>query len=229
MTKTLSESFFGSLNSLWVKVFEFIPVFLGAFIILLLGLIISSILGKVAKKAMQMTKLDNLSEKIGLKAEIENFGIKLNFSELVGWVVKWFFIIATFIAVVDILNIPQLTVFLQKLVMYLPNVLVAIIILAVGLIVGKIFKNASKNALVRMRVAEGTASSLSTLAKWAVFTFALLAALVQLGIAANLIQILFTGFVIMLALAGGLAFGLGGRAHAEKILDWIENDLSHRK
>lgn len=229
MFQALSESFLLSLESLWIKVLSFVPSLVGALIILIIGLIISAMLGKFAKKLVKLTRVDNVSEKIGLKNEIEKVGIRTSFADLIGWSVKWFFYIATFIAVVDVLNIKQLSVFLENLVLYLPNVIVAIIILAVGLIVGKVVKNASAKALETVSVTAKPAAFLSNLAKWAIFIFAFMAALVQLGIAANLVQILFTGFVLMLAVAGGLAFGLGGREHAGKILDWIENELGSKK
>lgn len=229
MYQALSESFLLSLESLWDKVLSFVPAFIGAWIVLVIGLLISVMLGKFAKKIVKLTKIDELAEKIGLKREIEDLGVKINFSELIGWTVKWFFFIATFIAVVDVLKIKQLTIFLENLVLYLPNVIVAIIILAVGLIVGKVLKNGAMHALEKISVTSKPASFLSNLAKWAIFIFAFMAALVQLGIAASLIQILFTGFVVMLAIAGGLAFGLGGREHASKVLDWIENEIGSKK
>ncbi|MFH1535082.1 MAG: hypothetical protein ABIF80_03800, partial [Patescibacteria group bacterium] len=70
-----------------------------------------------------------------------------------------------------------------------------------------------------------TGHFLAGIAKWSIIVFATLAALVQLGIASSLLQILFTGLVAMLAIAGGLAFGLGGRQHAEKVLVNLEKDL----
>lgn len=229
MFVSLYDAFSASMENLWINILSLIPSLLGAFIILIFGLIISSLLGKFAKKIMKMTRIDKLSQSIGLKSEMENFGIKFDFSGLVGWTVKWFFIIATFIAVVDVLNISQLNVFLQSLVLYLPNVIVAILILAVGLIVGKTLKNVVQSGLGRTSVASKLGAFLSSLAKWSVFVFALMAALVQLGIAANLIQIILTGFVIMLSIAGGLAFGLGGREHAGRVLSWLEREITQKQ
>ena len=223
------ESLLNSLESLWANLLGFLPTFLGALLVLIVGLIISNLLGKFAGKIISLLRVDNLSQKIGLKKEVKNFGINLDFAVMIEWVVKWFFYIVTFVAVVDILNIEQLTLFLQKLVLYLPNVIVAIVILAVGLILGKMLKDGIENTLKGFSVTSRLAMFLGSLAKWAIFIFALMAALVQLGVAADLIQILFTGFVIMVALAGGLSFGLGGREHASKVLDWFENELKPRR
>lgn len=229
MLQALSESFMLSLQSLWSNFLGFVPALIGAILILIIGLIVSVMLGKFAKKLIKLTRLDVMAEKVGLKQEMSNIGIKIGLADIIGWTVKWFFYIATFIAVVDILNISQLTVFLEKLVMYLPNVIVAIIILAVGLVVAKVLKKVSVQALQSMSVSIKISNFLGSLAKWSVFIFAFMAALVQLGIATNLIQTLFTAFVFMLALAGGLAFGLGGKSHTGKVLDWVENELNVNK
>jgi hypothetical protein len=221
----LGESFTQSMDNLWESVVEFAPTFFGALVVLVVGLIISMLLGKFVGKVITLIRVDKLTEKIGLKKEMKNFGITLNFAALTEWVVKWFFYIVTLVAVVDILNIQQLTLFLEKLVLYLPNVLVAIAILAVGLIVGKVLKDAIHNSLKAFAVTERVASFLGSLAKWSIFVFALLASLVQLGVAADLIQIFFTGFIAMIAIAGGLAFGLGGREHASRVLDWMEDEV----
>ena len=225
----LGASFTESMEGLWASVVDFAPTFFSALFVLILGLIISALLGKFAGKVVALARIDNLTEKIGVKKEVKKVGISLNFSALTEWVVKWFFYIVTLVVVVDILSIEQLTSFLEKLVFYLPNVIVAIAILAVGLVVGKIFKDAVENSLKTMAFTQRVATFLGSLAKTAIFVFALLAALVQLGVAADLIQILFTGFVAMVAIAGGLAFGLGGREHASKVLNWVEGEIKPRK
>jgi hypothetical protein len=152
----------------------------------------------------------------------DHLGTQFKVSTLIGWVVKWFFIVVTLLAVVNILNIPQVSSFLDQVLLYIPNVVVAIIILALGLIAGNFFYNVVNRAATASHMSAAAVSGLAALAKWAIVIFALMAALVQLGIAAGLIQILFTGFVAMLALAGGLAFGLGGRDKAARWLDKID-------
>ncbi len=225
----LGESFMLSMDNLWASIIDFAPTFFSAVLVLVLGLIISVLLGKFAGKVVNLIRVDKLTEKIGVKREVKKFGIALNFAALIEWLVKWFFYIVTFVVVVDILNIEQLTLFLERLVLYLPNVIVAIIILAVGLVVGKILKDAVESSLKAFAFTEKVATFLGSLAKTAVFVFALMASFVQLGVAANLIQILFTGFVAMLAIAGGLAFGLGGRDHASKVLNWVEGEMKPKK
>lgn len=220
--ESLKESFLMSLSSLWEKTLSFVPELIGAIIVLILGLIIASGLGKLSRKLVSMAKVDNLLEKTGLTKELGGLGINLVFSGLIGFMVKWFFIIATIIAVVDILNISELSSFLRSLILYIPNVIVATIILIIGLALGKLAKNAVLGAMQKAKMTETVAFKVAMVAKMAIVIFSLMAALVQLGIAADLIRVLFSGLVFMLALAGGLAFGLGGKEHAAKFLSSIK-------
>ncbi len=214
---------------MWSSILGFAPTFLSALVVLILGLIISALLGELAGRLVSLLRIDRLTERIGLKKELKDLGINVNFASLAQWLVKWFFYIVTIFTVVDILNIEQLSVFMERLVLYLPNVLVAVIILVVGLVAGKLLRDVVVNALSGSNVTERVSSFLGSLAKWSVFIFALMAALVQLGVAAELIQILFTGFVLMLAVAGGLAFGLGGREHASRVLDAVTREIGRAK
>jgi hypothetical protein len=208
-----------SLQNVWYQLLEGLPTFVGALVVLIVGILIAAFLGKLAKKLVEMAKVDELVARTGL---MSHFGTPFKISTLIGWIVKWFFIITTLLAVVNILNIEQVTSFLERVLLYIPNVVAAVIILALGLIAGNFFHNVVERATKASSMSEAAVSALSAIAKWSIVIFAFMAALVQLGIAADLIQILFTGFVAMLALAGGLAFGLGGRDKAAHWLDKID-------
>ncbi len=210
-----------SLNNLWLKVMAFIPEILSALIVLIIGLIIATVLEKVVLKLLKLTKVDKLLDKAGVTKQLKNVGIPFSFSGLISKIVKWFIIIAVLIIIADILNVPQITEFLERIVLYIPNVLVAIVILAIGMIVGKGAYSITYSSAKAAKLSKHAATSLGVLAKWSIVVFALLAALTQLNIASELIQILFTGIIVMLALAGGLAFGLGGKDKAEKWLDQL--------
>jgi len=209
----------GSLQNVWVRFLNGLPTFIVAVIVLIIGVLIASFLSRLVKKIVEYAQIDDLVGKTGI---FKTLGTSFSISNILSWVVKWFFIIVTLLAVVNILNIPQVTSFLQQVLLYIPNVVVAIIILALGLIAGNFIENVVRGTSSTSGLSQAAVDALSTISKWAVVIFALMAALVQLGIAANLIQILFTGFVAMVALAGGLAFGLGGRDKASRWLDKID-------
>jgi hypothetical protein len=219
--QTWNEAITASLQNLWNQVVSFVPALIGALVVLIIGLILANVLSKLANKLIALTKVDTIVHKIDITKKLEEVGVKLTISGLIAWLVKWFVIIVTFIAVVNILNLVQVTVFLNDVALYIPNVVVAVIILAIGLIVGQFVHDVVEKSVKASHVTAHTAHSLSTIAKWAIVVFALLASLTQLRVAIELIQILFTGLVAMLAIALGLAFGLGGKEQASKWLDEV--------
>jgi hypothetical protein len=217
--QTWGEALLSSLQNLWLKIIAFVPELLSAVVVLVVGLILASLLSKLVYELLKLTKVDVLIEKTGITKEMKKHGIKFSLSGLLAGVIKWFIIIAVLIVIADILNIPQITEFLERIVLYIPNVLVAIVILAIGLILGKAAFTVTDSSLKAAKIDKHQAHTVAALAKWSLIVFALLAALTQLNIASELIQILFTGIIVMLALAGGLAFGLGGKEKAAKWLD----------
>jgi hypothetical protein len=208
-----------SLQNVWAQFLSYLPTFLAAVVVLIIGILIASFLGRLVKRVLDMGKIDDLVNRTGVNRQL---GTSISITAVVAWVVKWFFIIATLLAVVNILNIEQVTAFLNQVLLYIPNVVVAIIILALGVIAGNFVHGIVDSTASASGMSAAAVDALAGISKWAIVIFALLAALVQLGIASSLIQILFTGFVAMVALGGGLAFGLGGREKASRWLDKID-------
>ena len=214
-TTFLSEIVTNSLINLWDSVIEFVPELLGAFLVFTVGLIVAPILGRVAKRLVKLTKIDTLSEKMGLTNTFENLELRFTFSDVIGKLVKWFFLIAFLMAAMDILGWSRATEFLNQIVLYIPNVAVAVIMIAVGLIAGQFVQKIVITGLKTSGTSIKSPELLGNIARWALIIFAAMAALLQLGIAERLIEILFAGVVITLA----LAFGLGGKEKAAKFLD----------
>ncbi len=218
-----------ALLNMWATMIAFIPDFMSAVIVLIFGLVAASGLGQLAKRLTRALKLDDILTRIGFTQKAASLGINFTLSRLVGWLVKWFFVIVVLIAVAEVLGWAQVTSFLHDVALYIPNVIVAVIILTVGLIAGQFVYGVVEQAL-RISKAPATASKpLAAIAKWAIVIFAFMAALIQLGVATQLIEILFSGLVAMLALAGGLAFGLGGKERAARWLEAIEREFSRHQ
>lgn len=209
----------GALQNAWFKVAEFLPALIGAIIILLIGIVIASFLGKLTVKLLKLFKFDHLVAKTGANETLEKFGMKKGVTGIIGKAVKWFFIFVAFSAAIDILDISQLSTLVNEFILYLPNVLVAFLILILGLMGARVVQSAISRAVKASKIPDATGEVIATVAKWSVVVFSFMAALVQMKIAENLIQILFFGVIAMLALAGGLAFGLGSR---DKVRQWIE-------
>jgi hypothetical protein len=204
-----------------------LPDLIAAVLVLFIGLFLANLLSGLVKKIIKFTKLDEfLQNTVGL-GKLKEQGIDFCASGLVSWVVKWFFIIVTFIAVADILNWSQLTKFLESIALYLPNVIITVLILLAGFILGGGLRDLIVRAVQASSLPASAAGLIGTVARWAVIIFAIMASLTQLGIASDLVKILFTGFVGMLALAGGLSFGLGGRDKASAWLEKLQRDIKH--
>lgn len=214
-----NEAVVASLQNLWAKIIAYIPELVGALLVLIIGLIFAHGLSKLARKLIELTKVDDLIKKIDATKKLKQAGVKLSFSELIAWIIKWFIIVVTLIAVVDILNLQEIASFLQQVAEYLPKVIVAVVILAIGLVVGQFVYDVIEKSAKTAHITKNTADSLAAMAKWAIVIFALMTSLIQLGVATTLIEILFTGLVAGLALAFGLSFGLGGKEKASKWLD----------
>lgn len=219
-----SDILVASFQDLWVSFADFLPRLIGALVVLVIGWIIAAALGALAAKIIGVLKIDALAEKLDLKKSLKHAGIMVSVSGIIGWLVKWFLILAFFISAVDILGWSEVNDFLTRVVIYLPNVVVAVVILLAGILLAHFVHEVVEKAVKAARLE--SADFLAGVAKWAVLVFAAMAALVQLGVASSLVQILFTGFVAMLAIAGGLAFGLGGREHAGRFLDRVRKDIS---
>ena len=213
-----------SFANLWNQLLLFLPRFVGAVVVFLVGILIASLLKALIMRLSNVLRLDAMAEKLDLKKMIQGFGVTLNIAELLGWIVKWFVLIIFLSAATDILGWVAFSGYLTDVLQYLPNVIVAVIILLVGILVGNFTQNVVKSAVEAAKLT--SAEFLSGLAKWAILIFSFMAALVQLQIAEDLIRILFTGLVAMLALAGGLAFGLGGKEQAAKVLTKLKRDIS---
>lgn len=214
-----------SLQGLYDRVIGFMPVLIVAIIVLILGWLVGMGLGNIVQRILEMVKVDNLANSLGLDKLSARTGKKLSIAVFGNWLVKWFFLIATFVAAADILGLSQVSIFLYgEVIPYFGNVIVAVAILLIGMVAANFLEGVVRHSLHAGGL--HTSDTLALLTKWAVLVFAFLATLSELQVASSFVQDLFRAFVAMLAIAGGIAFGLGGRDHAKKALDAIEKDLS---
>lgn len=206
-----------SFRSLWQELLNFLPEIILAVLVIIVGTIIGGILKKIVERIFKTLKVNEVLDAAGVDKLTEKAGYKLEAGYFVGTLVKWFVIVVFFIAALDILNLDQVNVFFREVVLgYLPKVIVAVLILLVAMAVGNVV-----HASVKAAAQAGGFSSadmLGSLARYAIILFAILAALTQLEIAPELVQILFTGIVFATSLAAGLAFGLGGKEAAGKYI-----------
>jgi len=216
-----------SFQNLWVGVVNFVPNLVVALVILVVGWLIGALLGRAVWQVFKSLKIDEALRRAGFESFLRRGGVELDSGAFVGALVKWFVILVFLVAAFDILGLSQVNAFLQDVVLgYLPRVIVAALVLLVGGVVGDVVGRVVVTAARGANVS--SAHFAGAIAKWAVWVFAILVALSQLGIAAAFSQTLFTGVVIAVSLALGLSFGLGGQEAASRFIERLRGEMSGR-
>ncbi len=196
---------------------NFLPNFLGGLIILIIGLLLGSIIKQVLLSLLAFFRIDSLFQKTRL---VERKDIRV-WEEVLTEILKWTIVIIFLIPTLEVWGLSRATAVLNQFLFYLPNVIVAVVIAFVGLVASNLGSDLVRHSV--KAVGSTLSTTLAVFTKWLIIFFTALVVLNQLGVAQDLIRILFTGIVAMLALAGGLAFGLGGRDMAAEMLKELRN------
>lgn len=207
----------GTINTTLVSIFSYVPRFVSGLILIVIGIIVATILKQVVLELLKVVRLENLLKKYGVPEG------ETTWSSLLAELLRWFVVILFLVPAADVWGLGRFVEVLARLIAFLPNVFISVLLLLVGFVIANLVHDlllASVHGLSRE-----SAKTVATVGRWAVLVFVFLVVLSQLGIAVDLIRILFTGFVAMLAIAGGLAFGLGGQGTAKDILEKFKKRL----
>ena len=217
-----------SFTGLWYTVAQYLPAILAAIIVFVIGWIVGVILYRIVVEVVKVLRIDDALKAAGLNDAAKEAGFTLDIGRFLGTLVMWFMVLVFLVASLDILGLNNVTIFLQQVVLlYLPQVIVAVLIIILGAIVAEVAKGLVSGSA---RAAGAHAANLAgAVAKWAIWIFAIMAALDQLQVASAFIQTLFTGFVVALSLAFGLAFGLGGKEAAARTIERIRSEIAHHR
>lgn len=217
-----------SFTGLWFTVVQYLPAILAAVIVFVIGWIVGVILYRIVVEVVKVLRIDDALKAAGLNDAAKEAGFNLDIGRFLGSLVMWFMVLVFLVASLDILGLNRVTIFLQQVVLlYLPQVIVAVLILILGAVVAEVVRGIVSGSA---RAAGAHAANLAgAVAKWAIWIFAIMAALDQLQVASTFIQTLFTGVVIALSLAFGLAFGLGGKEAASRTIERIRAEIAHHR
>ena len=199
---------------------ELAPYILGSLAIFLFGWILAELASRAIIGMSNKLKLEFISEKLGLKHLLKRTHAKVSPSRVIAKSVKGYLIFLFFIEATKVAQLTQVAEFLTSVIDYIPQVIIALFIILVGIRIGDGMEMVISTSLNFAK--STTANILGMAAKYTIITFAILASLSQLQIAEVLINTLFIGFVSMLALAGGLAFGLGGKDVVKELLEAVK-------
>lgn len=217
-----------TLHTIGMGLMAILPNILLALLLLILGAIVGSGLARLIKRGVGMVPFDRALESAGITQLVAKSGYTLSIGGIIGFLVEWFIVLTFAIAAFDVLGLDQVNIFLREVVLsYLPHVVVAVLILLAAALtadfVGKTVAGVSRAADV------ATHHLLGTIARMAIWAFAILAALSELRVAPDFVHILFTGIVVAFSLALGLSFGLGGRDAAARAIEHMEHELKGKK
>jgi len=224
---TWSEVLSLSFKNLWLGVVGFVPNLVVAIVIVLLGWGIGVLLGRVVSQIIKAVKVDEALRRAGVEDFLNRGGIGLNAGNFLGALVRWFLILVFLVGALEVLKLSQVTIFLKDILDYLPQVIVAVLILIAAGLVADAMKKVVLSSAMAAKVS--SAGFLATITKWVIWVFAILVALSQLGIASGFVQTIFTGLVVALSLGLGLAFGLGGQEAAGRVIDRVSKEVSDKK
>ncbi len=205
-----------SLTAAMAMLFSALPKILGFLIIILAGWLIASLAERAVAAILRTIHFNDLAERSGLADFVRKMGADTDSSGMIGAITKWFIRLIALVVAFDALGLPAVSDVLRQLLLWLPNVVVALVVLVIGGLASRALSN-----LVRGAAAEGGLGNPDMLAKVAstlVWAFAIVVAVNQIGIATELVNTLFMAFVGAIALAVGLSFGLGGRETASEIV-----------
>jgi hypothetical protein len=196
-----------------------IPRIIGFAVVLIIGWIISSLLARGVQALLNAVRFNELARRSGFADFVQKMGVRDDSSGVIAGIVKWFVRLITLVVAFDTLGLPAVSNVLQQLLLWLPNLIVALVVLVIGGLAAK-----ALSQLVRGASAEAGFSNpdmLATVTRVAVWGFTIVVAINQLGIATTLINTVMIGLVGAFTIAFGLAFGLGGREKAAQALERI--------
>ena len=205
-------------QGLWQAFQDFLPEFIVAIIVLIIGWIIAIVLGKFAREIIKAVKIDQILEKIGLKKITDRANVKLDSGKLVEELVKWFIILAFVLVAVDIVNLQEVSSLLGTILLYIPRVIIAVLMMLAGILIANIMEKTVTASVDAARL--NSAKMLGRMTRWFILVFALLIAISTLKLG-DFADILITGIVAAFA----LAFGLAGKDLASDALKKLKEDM----
>jgi hypothetical protein len=219
---SFTDTLIASFRDAFSMILGAIPRILGFIVVVAIGWFVSTLLARAVIGLLRAIRFDELMQRSGIGDFMNKMSTGTDSAGVVAGIVKWIVRVVVLLVAFDVLGLPAVSDVMRQLLLWLPNLVVAVFVLFIGGIAARAIAN-----IVRGATAEAGFANPETLAnvvRTTVWAFAIVVAINQLGIATNLINTLFTGFVGALALACGLAFGLGGRDLASRTLEnWYDH------
>jgi small-conductance mechanosensitive channel len=216
-----------SANEFWEAVGSFLPSLVGAILLILLGALVAKLAEKLVRKVFELISVDKLQKNKAVKKTLDDNELNIDVTNLAGRITFWVVIIIFALAATEVLGLNAMRDTIRDLLAYLPSVLAAVVVITVTIAGARLLRDAILAGLRRMSV--DYAKPIANISYYVLLVFGVLMALSQLGfdttIIANNVTIIVAGVVLALA----LAFGLGGREVAGRIVEQMYDNTSSKK
>ena len=209
-----------NITLIWQKVSQISPSIFWASFLFLVGIVVANFMEELSVNFLNKIRLNRILERMGLKETFSKIDINLDGAKFFGEIVKWFFIILFLMISSGILGLNSLSQFLQNVILYFPNLFIAFLIFVVAAFLADFSQKIVVGTLEKEKITYSRFLGRSI--RWTIWFFAILTILYQLKIAPPLILAIFIGVVVTISLALGIAFGIGGKDLAAKILKELE-------
>lgn len=224
---TWGDVFNASLQELWWGFVQFTPKLVLAILFFIVGWILGSLIAKAFEQVFSALKVDRAFQTVGADDFFRKAGMRLDTGYFIGQVAKWFVIIVFLLPSLNLVGLNDIAMFLREDVLgFLPRVIIAAFILIIATVVSEALSRAVLASAKSMNLS--SANMLAAVTKYAVWAFAFIIALGELGVAEYYMSVLFAGIIAMLALGGALAFGLGGRDAAARFINKLGEEVSQK-
>jgi hypothetical protein len=220
---SLVDNLRSSFEGLWAGMLRIIPGIAEGLVILIVGWIVAKLVSRFVGKVIEVIRLDNLLATAGVKGFFQRAGIKLNIDMVFEEMVKWFILIVFFISAANAFGLPQVNGFLSNVLNYIPNVIIAAIIMILGILIANFVADLAHGTTQATKA--GKPHLVSAIVKYAVIIFTAIIALDQLQVGATLLDSFFNNLGLAIAAAFGLAFGLGGKEAAADVIQKMRKDI----
>ena len=213
--RNLGEATWYSFTQALNTFMSYLPSLLVALIVLVVGWFIAGFLARLIARGLNAIGLERAVERSGIGRFIEQSGSRWTMSEIIAALIKWSIFLIFIQAAASLLGMAQITTIINSVILFIPKLIVALAIIVIGTLIARFVGGLVRGALAEMEV--GAAGLFAKLTQYAIIGFAIVAAFNQIGVAQTVVNTLLIGFIGSLALALGLAFGLGGREVAAQI------------
>ena len=193
-----------------------LPQIIGALLILLIGWILARIVKRLSIKGLKLVRFNYLTEKSGIEKFLEKGGVKVSSIDVIGTLIYWIIMLAVILATLNSLKLTAASTLFNQIMLYIPNIIVAILILVIGIYIARLVSQVLITSLKNME--EKTAAMIGLIANYAIIVLTVFIILGQLSIAESIVTNAFSILFGAICLALGLAFGLGGKDCAAGII-----------